>query len=410
MKEGLSGFDELLGTPGDPLMKPVLEVIAKYGSVEEINTLASNAGKLENLLSRLEEKGTAQMDGLEWLMRQKEEGRFISIEEYRREVLGSRAAAIKFNDDNAVTLEISPLQYFPWLMRQARQAVEKREIMPGRFIRLRRMREQEADGDILAVHAAMKILGASCVEQPETSGADGSNIHLGGPGTIAGYYGGIGAPNDYPIKWLEEVLYYYTSYGIREFINVNYGTMLLAMIVNALGIDVGIKISVTMGHDNPYQIYWTLKTAKMFQRDDGATALVGMNFSNSVNSETIFAASRIRKELGLEKSVRFEHHITEPWIGMVRQPYLRREQLLEIAREVPNISAKHEGGEPDVEEKRSHPSNHQENFRSMEEVLSSGDMEHMELNYMDKHDSVNLTARALTQEGISFVGAVNLHG
>ena len=45
----------------------------------------------------------------------------------------------------------------------------------------------------------------------------------------------------------------------------------------------------------------------------------------------------------------------------------------------------------------------------MEEVISSGDMESMELNYMDKHDSVNLTARALTERGISFVGAVDLH-
>jgi hypothetical protein len=54
--------------------------------------------------------------------------------------------------------------------------------------------------------------------------------------------------------------------------------------------------------------------------------------------------------------VRFEHHVTETWKDLVIQPYLRREEVLALAETVPNISAKHEGGEPDVEALREHPS------------------------------------------------------
>jgi hypothetical protein len=402
-------FDRLVDTADHPLMEPILAAIQAYGGVMAINEGAREAGRLHALLERLTKKGTGQLDGLDWLMRQKQDGSFVSMDEYRRLVLGKRVDSMRFAASHAVTLEISPLQYFPWLMKQARVALERREVMPARFIRLRRMREQEADGDLLAVQAAMKILGASCVEQPETSGADGSNIHLGGPQTLSGYYGGIGAPNDYPIKWLKELLYYYINYGINQFINVSYGTMLVALITYRLGIDIGIKISVTMGQDNPYQIYWTLLTAGMFRRTDGSTALVGLNFSNSVDNQTILLAARLRRELGMEDNVRFEHHITEPYIGMVRQPYLRRNQLIEIAPMVANLSAKHEGGEPDVEASREHPSSHLENFRSMQEIVACGDMASMELNYMDKHDSVNLTARALTEAGLDFIAAPALH-
>ena len=391
-------------------MDAVHTCIESFGSVREINAKAAKAGKLENLLGRLKERESEYLNDINWLLKQREAGAFISTAEYRRRVLGGRAEGMQFSADNAVTLEISPLQYFPWLMREARQAVEKEEIMPARFIRLRKMKEQEKDGELLAVSAAMKILGASCVESPETSGADGSNIHLGGPDTMAGYYGGIGAPNNYPLKWLEEILYYYTNFGVTQFINVNYGTMFVAMLAYKLGIDIGIKISVTMGHDNPYHIFWTLMTGKLFQRGDGSTALVGLNFSNSVDTETILHSAELRRQLNFDSAVRFEHHITEPYLGVVRQPYLRREQLLEIAAGVPNVSAKHEGGEPETEAGREHPSNHLENFRSKNEVIDAGDMPKMEQNFMDKHESLNITARALTEKGLAFIGAPELHG
>ncbi len=82
------------------------------------------------------------------------------------------------------------------------------------------MKEQEMDGDLPAIAAAMQIIGASYVETLDTKGTDGSNIHLGGPATITGYFGGIGEPNHYALKWLEEFLYYYTNYGVRQVLNV----------------------------------------------------------------------------------------------------------------------------------------------------------------------------------------------
>ena len=64
--------------------------------------------------------------------------------------------------------------------------------MPARWIQVRRMKEQEAEGDLPAIAAAMQIIGASYVETLDTKGTDGSNVHLGGPETITGYFGGIG--------------------------------------------------------------------------------------------------------------------------------------------------------------------------------------------------------------------------
>jgi hypothetical protein len=36
-------------------------------------------------------------------------------------------------------------------------------------------------------------------------------------------------------------------------------------------------------------------------------------------------------------------------------------------------------------------------------------MELLERNYLDKHDALNHTARALTEHGLSFIAARNLH-
>ena len=225
--------------------------------------------------------------------------------------------------------------------------------MPGRFIRVRKMRESEADcGDMLAFAAAMQIMGASYVETLETKGTDGSNIHLGGPATITGYFGGIGQPNDHVLKWVDEYLYYYTTYGMKQALNINPGTVLAGYLLHKLGIDNEFKISVFMGNDNPYATLWTLIGAKLFSREDGTCPLIGFNLSNSVNNETIEITAEVRRALGFEDVVRIEHHITEAYRSVVIQPYNRRAELPALADHVPNISAKHEGGDPDVEQTR----------------------------------------------------------
>ena len=409
-EDQLARINALLLNPDSQVIESFLNVIEKHGTVEEINSKAQNARELSHLLERLKEADSSYLADLEWLIEQRDRDAFISIAEYRRRVLGAEADAMTFMDDLAVTLEISALQYFPFLITQARRAIENGELMPGRFIRVRRMKEQEADnGDILAVAAAMQIVGASCVETLDTKGTDGSNIHLGGPETITGYFGGVGQPNDHALKWLDEFLYYYTTYGIKQVLNINPGTVLLGYLLHKLGVDIEFKISVYMGNDNPYAALWTLIGASLFSRDDGTTSLIGFNWSNSVNNETIEITAQARQALGLEQIVRFEHHITETWKSIVRQPYDRTEELVELGRRVPNISAKHEGGIPEIDSTRDHPSDILDYFRPKQDILDAGEMQALERNYLDKHDALNRTARELTKNGLSFIAAKNLH-
>jgi hypothetical protein len=408
-------INALLLDPDNRAINAFLEVVEKYGTPEEINRKAEEARRLPNLMARLEEVAPSYVKDLEWLTEQRDRGAFISVADYRRKVLGEQADGMDWDTSMAVTLEISALQYFPFLIEEAKQAIENGDLMPGRFIRVRKMKEQEADGDVLAVAAAMQIVGASYVETLDTKGTDGSNVHLGGPETITGYFGGVGQPNEYALKWLDEFLHYYTTYGIKQVLNINPGTVFLGYLLYKLGVDNEFKISVYMGNDNPYAALWTLIGAKLFSRPDGTSSglgtspLIGFNWSNSVNNETMEITAQIRRDLGFEDVVRFEHHITETYKSIVRQPYDRLEELVEIADHVANISAKHEGAPPEVEETREHPSDILEYFRDKSEIEESGDMPYLLRNYLDKHDSVNRTARALTEHGLTFIAAQNLH-
>ena len=119
--------------------------------------------------------------------------------------------------------------------------------------------------------------------------------------------------------------------------------------------------------------------------------------------------AQFREMLGFRDIVRFEHHITETFKSIVIQPYNRRSELIEIADHVANISAKHEGGEPEIEETLEHPSDILDYFRDKEEILESGDWEAVSYNFMQKFMAVNSTAQALTENGLSFIAARNLH-
>ncbi len=406
----LDAINAVLLDPNARVVNDLLDVVARHGTPEQINAKAARARDFDNLMTRLAEHDCRYLDDLIWLQQQRDAGAFISVGDYRRLVLGERAAQMAFKDEFAVTLEISAAQYFPWLIEEARQAIANKELMPGRFIRVRKMRESEADcGDMLAFAAAMQIMGASYVETLDTKGTDGSNIHLGGPDTITGYFGGVGQPNDHVLKWLDEFLYYYTTYGTWQVLNINPGTVLAGYLLHKLGVDIEFKISVFMGNDNPYATLWTLIGAKLFSRDDGTCPLIGFNLSNSVNNETIELTAQVRRVLGFEDVVRIEHHITEAYKHIVRQPYNRRDELVALADHVANISAKHEGGDPEVEVTREHPSDILDYFRAKEEIEAAGHMPLLLRNYLDKHDALNRTARALTEHGLSFIAAPKLH-
>jgi hypothetical protein len=405
----LKAINSVLLDPNSQVMKDFLAVVAKYGTPEEINRKHKQARKMENLFKIVQERQPEAIKDLNWLIEQRDKGAFISVKEYRRRVLGPRADSTKFKDRYAVTLEVSALQYFPWIRVMAEQAIANKTLVPGRFIAVRKMKESEADGDLPAIVAALDIIGASFVETLDTKGTDGSNPHLGGPATITGYFGGIGQPNEHALQWLDEFLYYYTTYGVQHVLNFNAGTILLGFLLYKLGVNINFKISVFFGSDNPYHALWIMTMAKLFSREDGTSPLIGFNWSNSINNQTMELTAQFRKALGFEKVIRFEHHITETWKSIVIQPYNRRAELIEIADHVANIAAKHEGGDPEVEQTLTHPSDILDYFREKKEVIESGDWDNLQKNFLLKVEAANRTARDLTANGLSFIAAKNLH-
>src|SRR4030042_2264821 len=220
----LDALNSILLDPDMKIINNFLEVVEKYGTPDEINKKAEQSGKLATLLKKVEATKPEYLKDLEWLKQQRDKSAFINVADYRHKVLGEKSKSMDFLDDFAVTLEVSACQYFPWIIIAAKKAIEQRLLMPGRFIKVRKMKEQELDGDLPAIAASMNIIGASYVETLDTQGTDGSNIHLGGPGTITGYFGGVGQPNNYPVKWIEEYLGYYTRYGVRQGLNLHPGT------------------------------------------------------------------------------------------------------------------------------------------------------------------------------------------
>jgi hypothetical protein len=405
----LEAINAVILDPDSRVINDFLSVVAKYGTPQEINQNAAEASQLPVLLKRVEAINPGYLEDLIWLEEQRDQHAFITINDYRHKVLGERTSQIEFNEDCPVTLEVSAAQYFPWVILAARRAIENGTLMPSRYIKVRKMKEQEADGDLPALAAAMQIIGASYVETLDTKGTDGSNVHLGGPETITGYFGGVGQPNDYALKWLEEYLYYYTNYGVRQVLNVNSGTVLIGYMLHRIGVDIEFKISVFLGNDNPYAAFWTLIGAKLFARDDGSSPLIGFNWSNSINNETMEITAQFREDFGFEDVIRFEHHITETYKSIVIQPYDRLEELIEIADHVPNISAKHEGAGPEIDSTRPYPSDILDYFREKDEIIASGDWDNLTLNFLDKIDATNRTAWALTENGLSFIAATNLH-
>ena len=105
-------------------------------------------------------------------------------------------------------------------------------------------------------------------------------------------------------------LYYYTNYGVKSVLNFNAGTILLAFMLYKLGIDNEFKISVFFGSDNPYHAFWIMHGAKLFSRDDGTSPLIGFNWSNSVNNETMELTAQFRKATWLRRCcpLRASHH------------------------------------------------------------------------------------------------------
>ncbi len=71
-----------------------------------------------------------------------------------------------------------------------------------------------------------------------------------------------------------------------------------------------------MGNDNPYAGMWILFKAKLFARDDCTSPLVGFNWGNSTNNETLEITAEVRRALGFQDQVRFEEDDLEGHDGL----------------------------------------------------------------------------------------------
>jgi hypothetical protein len=121
-EENLGEINKFLLAKDNPLTNGLLEIIEKHGGVDEINRKAKEAGRVDNLMNRLRKKKSPFVKDLEWLAEQRDRHAFVSIEEYRRRILGKKASSAKFDDSFAVTLEISAFNFFPWLIEEAKKS------------------------------------------------------------------------------------------------------------------------------------------------------------------------------------------------------------------------------------------------------------------------------------------------
>ena len=132
--ERLADINTVLLDPSNRIVENLLEVVDRYGTPESINHQAAEAGKLENLLKQVEAVRPDYLRDLQWLEQQRDSGAFVRLEDYRT-FLGDSAPSPLMETGTAVTMEISACQYFSWVIEAARRAIERKNLMPGRFIK-----------------------------------------------------------------------------------------------------------------------------------------------------------------------------------------------------------------------------------------------------------------------------------
>ena len=79
----LEQINRFLLDPGNELIDRLLDIVERYGGPQRINRQAEEAGRLENLLDRLERQASPYRRDLDWLAESRDRGAFVSLEEYR---------------------------------------------------------------------------------------------------------------------------------------------------------------------------------------------------------------------------------------------------------------------------------------------------------------------------------------
>ncbi|GAG61037.1 unnamed protein product, partial [marine sediment metagenome] len=90
--DALKVINDFLLDEKNPLINDLLDIVDKYGGIEEINRKAEEASKVENLLEKLKKKKPEYVKDIEWLISQRDNNSFISIADYRKRILGDKAS------------------------------------------------------------------------------------------------------------------------------------------------------------------------------------------------------------------------------------------------------------------------------------------------------------------------------
>ena len=112
-------------------------------------------------------------------------------------------------------------------------------------------------GDLLAVCAAMQVIGASHVESLDTRGIDGANLMVGLE-TIAGYFGGIGEPNEHVAALGRRVPALPHRVRRARGAQLQHRHHPRGLRAAQARVRNEFKISVFLGVDNPWSVLWLL--------------------------------------------------------------------------------------------------------------------------------------------------------
>jgi hypothetical protein len=94
----LEAINAVLLDPDSRVIEDFLAVVSKYGTPEEINQKAAEASQMEVLLKRVEAINPEYVEDLIWLEEQRDQQAFITINDYRRKVLGEKDIGCKTGD------------------------------------------------------------------------------------------------------------------------------------------------------------------------------------------------------------------------------------------------------------------------------------------------------------------------
>ena len=93
----LDALNSILLNPDMRVINDFLKVVEKYGTPEEINNKAEQAGQLATLLKKVEATKPEYLKDLEWLEQQRDKSAFITVADYRKKVLGEKSKIYEFS-------------------------------------------------------------------------------------------------------------------------------------------------------------------------------------------------------------------------------------------------------------------------------------------------------------------------